>query len=532
MRKPRTPPARRAREGMPGIPIHQASPPFVIAIDAGSSSVRALAYDAAVRVIAGSERQLTHELVTTPDGGSMADPDHLFDLLGQCLDHACAAIGDHASEIGAVGFTSFWHSLVGLDANGRPRTPVLMWADKRSGGCAQRLQQELDQASIHARTGCVLHSSYWPAKLAWLRAREPATFDAVRHWVSFADYVYFRLHGEFVTTYSMASGTGLLDIHGQRWDAPLLEYLGVNPASLCALADRADQVRSLRPVFAKRWPLLRTTPWLPAIGDGATANVGAGCVDPSKVALTIGTSGAMRVMRSDEKIVVPPHAWCYLLDRGRQLYGGALSNGGNIIAWLDRLLAIEDIEALTVRAAQLPPDGHGLTILPFLAGERSPSWNDDLRGLVHGLTLDTDQTDLFRASLEAIAYRFGALYESLASVITPEHAIHANGGAILRSPLWLQIVADTLDHPLTALDATVEASARGAAICTLEAIGAIDSLNQPLEAMTTYQPERSAHARYAAARERQSRLEAVIDRFQDTMTTAPGECGNARKDAE
>jgi gluconokinase len=516
---------------MPGIPISEATAPLVIAVDAGSSSVRALAYDARARMIEDSERQLMHELATTPDGGSMADADQLFDLIAQCLDHVCGVVGTGDQEIGAVGFSSFWHSLLGLDETGQPRTPVFMWADKRSGPCARRLQTELDQDRIHARTGCVLHSSYWPAKLTWLRAREPETFAAVRHWVSFADYVLLKLHGELVTTFSMASGTGLLDIHRREWDGPLLDHLNVGPGNLPHLVDRVDQIRSPMPAFAERWPVLRATPWLPAIGDGAAANVGARCVDPSAVALTIGTSGAMRVMRNDPEITVPPRAWCYLLDGQHQLYGGALSNGGNIIAWLGDLLEIADIDAMTARAAQVPPDGHGLTILPFLAGERSPSWNDELRGLVHGLTLDTDQSELFRASLEAIVYRFGALYESLATVITPEHTIHANGGAILRSPLWMQIVADTLDHPLIALDPTVEASARGAAICTLETIGAIDGLHQPLETVATYQPDATATATYAAARARQSRLETLIDEFQDT-TSAGQEACDATKEQE
>lgn len=500
---------------MPGISITNAATPIVMAIDTGSSSVRALAYDAGMRAVEETELQLTHELETTPDGGSMADPDHLVDLIVQCVDHVCDTFGERNIQIGAVGFSSFWHSLVGLGEDGRPVTPVLMWADKRSGACARRLQQALDQDEIHARTGCVLHSSYWPAKLAWLRATQRATFAKARHWVSFADYAYFKLHGELVTSYSMASGTGLLDIHRLRWDPGLLDHLGISHDALSPLVDRRDPIHSLRAEFARRWPALRKTPWLPAIGDGAAANVGAGCTTPAKVALTIGTSGAMRVMRSDPEITVPPNAWCYRLDAQRQLYGGALSNGGNIIAWLGDLLEIDDIDDLAASAARLMPDGHGLTVLPFLAGERSPSWNDELRGLIHGLTLDTDRPELFRAALEAISYRFGALYEALASVITPTHAIHANGGAILRSPLWLQIVADTLDHPLVALDAETEASARGAAICTLQAIGAIDRLDQPIESARTYQPNADAHQRYATGRARQSRLEALIDGFDD-----------------
>lgn len=500
---------------MPGVSLASAAPPLAVAIDAGSSSVRAMAYDATGEAIDGSERQIEHELETTPNGGSMADADRLFDLITQCLDHVHVATSDRTSEIGAVGFSAFWHSLLGLDAAGRPVTPVLMWADKRSGPWAQHLKRELDETEVHARTGCVLHSSYWPAKLTWLRATDPARFARVRHWVSFADYVSLRLHGRLTTSFSMASGTGLLDIHALAWDDALLAHLRIDAHSLPALVDRDERLPSPRSEFAQRWQGLRDARWLPAIGDGAAANVGAGCTGPDRVALTIGTSGAMRVVRRDPQIRVPANAWCYLLDRSRQIYGGALSNGGNVVAWLADLLRVDDLGALVASAAALAADGHGLTMLPFLAGERSPSWNDDLTGSIHGLTLHTDRAQIFRATLEAIAYRFGALYESLAGVMDAEHAIFANGGAILRSPLWMQIVADTLNHPLAGLDASVEASARGAAICALEAIGAIDDLALPIEIARTYQPDASAHEVYAAARRRQRRLEIVIDRFID-----------------
>ena len=498
---------------MPGVTLANAAAPLVVAIDAGSSSVRAIAYDAAGAVIDGSERQIEHELETTPDGGSMADADRLFDLITQCLDHVNASVAARAGEIGAVGFSAFWHSLLGLDEDRRPVTPVLMWADKRAGPWARHLQRELDQAAVHARTGCGLHSSYWPAKLAWLRATDPTRFGRIRHWASFADYVSSRLHGALATSFSTASGTGLLDIHALTWDDALLAHLEVDRRSLPPLIDRDERLPALLPEFSLRWPALRDAPWFAAIGDGAAANVGAGCTGPDRVALTIGTSGAMRVVRRDARISVPDDTWCYLLDRSRQIYGGALSNGGNLVAWLAELLREDDIAGLSAGAAALAPDGHGLTILPFLAGERSPSWNDDLTGSIQGLTLHTDRAAIFRASLEAIAYRFGALYASLAGVVDAEHAILANGGAILRSPLWLQIVADTLNHPLVALDATVEASARGAAICALEAIGAIDDLTLPIEVARTYQPDPRAHAIYAIAQRRQRRLEIVIDRF-------------------
>ncbi|MBA2278370.1 MAG: carbohydrate kinase, partial [Chloroflexia bacterium] len=461
-------------------------------------------------MVNGSECQLAYDLRTTADGGAEADAERTFDLTLHCLDRLNELVAPRASDLGAVALTSFWHSLLGLDGDGEPATPVFLWADKRSGPDVGALKEELDEHAIHATTGCVPHSSYWPAKLRWLRRVHPATASSVRHWVSFADLLALRFHGELVTTVSMASGTGLLDVHRAEWLDELLDRLDLRRDALPRLVDRTDPLPPLTAAYARRWPNLAGVPWLPSIGDGATANVGAGCVTPDQLALTIGTSGAMRVIKRCDTFAVPADAWCYRLDRERIVLGGALSNGGNVAAWIAEKHGDGDFDGLTARAATLEPDGHGLTVLPFLAGERSPSWNDEATGTIHGLTLTTDQADLFRAALEAIAYRFAGIYDALADIAGAEHVIHANGAAILRSPLWLQIIADTLNHPVVALREEAEASARGTAICALDAIGARNDLSPPLPIDATYLPDTDRHRRYAAARHRQRRLELAL----------------------
>ena len=238
----------------------------------------------------------------------------------------------------------------------------------------------------------------------------------------------------------------------------------------------------LLPVYAARWPSLAGVPWFPAIGDGAAANAGAGCVTPDAVALTIGTSAAMRVLLpvgpNGPVTTFPERIWCYRLDRDHQVLGGALSNGGNVTGWLAHQLFGQDFASLTREAAQLEPDGHGLTVLPMLAGERSPSWRENATATFHGLRLATSPSDVFRACLEATAYRLAAIYDDLKPLASVQHAIRANGAAALGSPLWLQVIADTLGHTVDAVEAEAEASARGAALCALAAIGARPGLGK------------------------------------------------------
>jgi gluconokinase len=387
-----------------------------------------------------------------------------------------------------------------------------MWADTRANDDARALAEAFDPDRAHRQTGCRFHASYWPAKLRWLARTQAETFGETTHWVSFADYLAWRLTGELATSISIASGTGLLDATSMDWHGEMVELASIRREQLPALVDCDVPLPPLLPEWAERWPRLAAARWFPALGDGATANIGAYCVGPDRIALTIGTSGAMRIIvDAAEDVPVAPELWRYRLDRHSIVVGGALSNGGNIMSWLSDLSGDRDFDALTAEARTVGPDAHGLTVLPLLAGERSPSWDDRFGGTISGLRLDTTGGDLFRAFLEATAYRFAAIYDGLKPLADPDHEIFAGGGAVLRSPLWMQILADTLGHELFALDPGAEASARGAAICALQAIGAVESIRlDPGSGLEVYAPEAGRHAAYAGARRRQERLEAAI----------------------
>jgi len=503
---------------MPDIALADARSPLALAIDIGSSSVRCLAYDADGRQVAGTETQLGHTLRVDRFGAAEADPHQLVALVVACVDGAMDHLGARTDAIAAVGISCFWHGLMGLDAAGEPTTPVFMWADKRSSPYVAPLAAEFPASEAIAATGCRVHSSYWPAKLRWLRHEDSATFTRTAHWVSLPDFIELRLTGELSTSVSMASGTGLLGLDSVTWDDAMLDAVGIHRDRLPAILDRMEPLPPLLPHYATRWPSLSGIPWFAAIGDGAAANVGAGCIGADRIALTVGTSGAMRTIVPDEALVAqgtpPGQLWIYRLDRAHRVLGGALSNGGNVTGWIAARFADGDFGRLTAEAERMMPDNHGLTVLPFLAGERSPSWDDAATGTITGLKLATTPAEVFRATLEATAYRFAAIYDDLRAVVVPDHEIHANGAAVLASPLWLQIMADVLGHRIDALDAEAEASACGAAICALEAIGARPSLRSPHdEIIRAYEPDPTTAAAYADGRSRHLALERAMHPF-------------------
>lgn len=229
----------------------------------------------------------------------------------------------------------------------------------------------------------------------------------------------------------------------------------------------------------------------------------------------------MRVITDDATTptaVLSDTIWSYRLDRRHRVTGGALSNGGNATGWLARHFAGGDFDLLTAEAARIDPDGHGLTILPMFAGERAPSWNDDASVVFAGMTLATLPGHIYRGTLEATAYRFAAIHDALIPLLTEDYEIYVNGAAALKSPLWLQIIADTLGRPVAALDAEAEASARGVAVAALESLGEITYLRPDSPAIkVSYKPDPAAHMVYLAAKDRQAQLENAMVAFWDAQ---------------
>jgi gluconokinase len=420
----------------------------VLALDVGSSSVRAQRFD---------ERAEPLDELRREHSGS-TEPDEIVRLVR-------SVVAGRDDQVDAVGTSCFGHSVLALDRRGRPLTPVLDWRDTRSAGAAERLRQRLDPAAVHARTGAFLHPSFWPAKLAWLAETEPELFRAAASFVSFSDY----LLGATATSLSMASGTGFLDLASGRWDGELLDVLSLDEERLPAVADE--------PV------------WL----DGACSNLGAGCVGPTRAALMVGTSGAMRILYETERPAPKPGLFLYRLDHRRVLEGGALSDGGNLSAWLEVTLAVSPRE---------PRDDHGLTFLPFLGGERSIGWDPDARGTLHGLTFETTSGDIRRAALEGVALRFA----TIAGLLPELEEVVATGGALQRAPEWIQLMADALARPVVA-SAVPEASLRGAAVAALERLG---YAAPPAPHGEVFEPRRERAEAYRAAWERQQRLYEVL----------------------
>jgi gluconokinase len=468
--------------------------PAVLAVDVGSSSVRAALYDRRGRPSPGGRSHLPYASRRDSDGAAEVDPELLLRLAARSVTQALRRA---PGPVGAVGLSTFWHSLVGVDGSGAPTTPVLLWSDTRAWRQAERLRRELDAEAVRRRTGVPIHPSYWPAKLAWLREARPAAWRRTRHWLSFADLLYLRLFGEVGTSPSLASGTGLRRLAG-GWDPELLDRLALDPGALPA---EVGEMSGLRPPHARRWPKLGEAPWLTARGDGALANLGSGCVDATRRAITLGTSGALRVITDRVPPSLASGLWCYLLDAGRYVVGGSLSDGGNLWAWLERTLRL-DGPAVEPRLRRLRP-GSGPDFLPLLAGERSPGFAPHAAGAVAGLTQATTAEQIARSAMEGVAVRFAMVDAALDRSVPGGATLVASGGALHASRLWAQLVADAVGKPIW-VSPDFEASTVGAALLALGRLGV--GVEAHPRRSRVVEPESQAHRAYAAVRARQERL--------------------------
>jgi len=480
---------------------------YVLTLDIGTSSVRALLYDLAGNAVDDVHAQQSYALRMEEPGEVAVEPAMLMQATCLVIDEALAAAGERAARIVAVATDTFWHSLIALDEHDQPLTTVITWADTRPSAAAQELEHRLAGEAIHRRTGARLHASYWPAKLLWLSQHDPQAYERAASFVSFGEYFHRQLFGRAVCSLCMASGTGLLLTREQKWDMEQLHALGLSPERLPPLGDLDESLRGLVPAYASRWPALRDVPWFPALGDGATANVGSGCVASGRVALTVGTSSAVRVCVAPDAIEPPDGLWLYLLDARRAIFGGALSEGGNLVAWLEHTLRLEDLDTAQAAASSLPPDGHGLTVLPYLSGERSTGWHGSARATIAGLAVHTTPEEILRAGIESLAYRIAVVFRVMEKALgTSELSVIASGGTLENSPLLRQIIADAVGLPVSLL-LDREASARGGALLALEALGVIDNVAriQPqIDSVT--QPDSARGAIYQRAIDRQNRL--------------------------
>ena len=470
---------------------------LILGVDVGTSGVKVVAFAPGSSWRCSAQRDLT--MGSPEPGHRVQDPDAVLAALAETLTEVVRGCG--RAEIIGLSVSSAMHGLIALDADHRPLTPLITWADTRAADEATELHRSGRAAELERLTGTPVHPMSPLAKLLWFARHAPGATSTVRWWVGLKDLVLHWLTGELVTELSSASGTGLLDLARVGWSTPALQLAGVSDDRLPPILSTTS-VLPLSPSVAHQVGLKAGLPVVVGAADGPLGNVGTGALSPGVVGLSLGTSAAART------VIHRPGAhglgrdsglFCYAITDDLWVAGGALSNGGSVGRWASGTLLdpgsgcaeeIPDDDALIELARRVPPGSDGLVMLPFLLNERAPLWDPELSGAFIGLRADHTRAHLARAAIEGVCLQVRALVDRVHAV-TPVESVRATGG-VFGSELWRPVLAACLDRPLHVVDG-IDGTARGAAALGLLGLGRADGLVDAIELLGV-DPEASLEA--------------------------------------
>lgn len=446
-------------------------------MDAGTTGVKVAAFGvgSAWRTVALREYPLLHPA----PGQQVQDPVEVLAATRAALAECVGSIG--GARVLAIAVSAGMHGLMALDADLRPLTPLLPWADARAREQARELRDSGQAARLHGLTGAPVHPMTPLTKLMWFARHDPDTWRAARWWVGLKDHLLRWLTGELVTELSSASGTGLLDMATRGWSAEATGVCGVPVEKLPPILS-TTAVLPLAASTAAEVGLPAGVPVVTGAADGPLGNLGTGAISPGVAGLSLGTSGAVRTVVERPYVDDARTLFCYALTDSQWVIGGALSNGGVVFRWAGDTLA-PDVraaapdgradDAVLEFAATVPPGSDGLVMLPYLLAERAPLWDPELPGCFLGLRREHTRAHLVRAAVEGVCLQVRLILDRLDQV-QPVAAVRATGGAF-RNPLVGQVMAAMLRRPLH-LVSGAEGTALGAAMLGLVGIGAAPTL--------------------------------------------------------
>jgi len=346
------------------------------------------------------ENSIHYKLISPQQGWAEQEPEQIFEAVYSLLTEVVEKFGQ---ENLYIIFSSVMHSIMAVDKEGNKLSNLIIWADSRGEKYRDQLAEKYDSEFFYSRTGCPLHSSYWPAKIMWLQENISAKIDK---YVSIKEYVIFRLSGKWKTDYALASTSGIFNSLKKEYDKKIMEMLGLAEADLAEVYS-GHHIFKFKINNSEVKGILGST-------DGALANLGAGSINRSKIVLTAGSSSAVRYTSSEYTHDPQGRAWNYFIDQDLYIVGEATNGAGVVFDWFKKMFSYDDIKKFSrENLNQSPYQGNEIIYIPTMMGERAPSYNEKTRGLFYGLSLNHSREDIVLAVYEGIAFHLKLIYEDL-----------------------------------------------------------------------------------------------------------------------
>jgi gluconokinase len=452
---------------------------YAIAVDIGTTSTKAVLFTESGTVV--TQNSIEYPLYTPITAAAEQDPEEIWTAVTTAVNLLIKTSKLEPSELLFVSFSAAMHSLIAIGKNGQLLTRSITWADNRSAKWATQLKQTQQGQNLYHRTGTPIHAMSPLVKLIWLRNEQPQIFEQAAKFISIKEYIFYRLFQDYLVDYSIASATGLMNLKTLNWDQEALEIAGITEQHLSRLVPTTHIIEKISQDSACELGIAANTPIVMGASDGVLSNLSVGAISPGKVAVTVGTSGAVRTLVEQPWTDQEQRLFCYAFTENFWVIGGAVNNGGIVFQWLKNLFSdtqqVEQnsYELLTQLAENIAPGSEGLIFHPYLAGERSPIWDANATGSFVGLTLRHTKAHLIKAVLEGIVFNLNLVLQALQDCIGKPTSIHLTGG-LAQSHVFRQILADVFAQEIT-VPTSYESSCLGAFVLGLYALGRIPSLN-------------------------------------------------------
>lgn len=450
---------------------------YIIGADIGTSSSKAMAFSLEGKVLA--QQQITYTTQHPRPSYSEQNPDEV-------LHAVCNAIRKVVEQMQnqpplCVSFSSAMHSLMAVSGKGEPLSSLILWSDGRSGKEAEWLKEQAIAKDIYTHTGTPIHAMSPLCKLLWWKNENKKTFSKAAKFIGIKEYIFSQLFGEYLIDYSLASATGLFDHDTLKWYDPALDLLGIKSEHLPDAVSSLYILKGLKNDFAPQLGLSANTPFVAGAGDGCLANLGTGVTKKGEMAVTIGTSGAVRLFTDNPITDEEGRVFNYLLLPKEFISGGAINNGGVLLDWFRHQFMKENDKEESYadflkEAFQAEAGSNGLLFLPYLMGERSPMWDSRARGAFIGIHIEHERKQFMRAVLEGICYSLYDTARLLEKPDLPVKTIYASGG-FTRTPEWVQLLTDLFDKKVHVCSEG-DASSIGAVLLGMRAMGILKSWDE------------------------------------------------------
>lgn len=473
---------------------------YMLGVDIGTTNVKA-----ALFTYSGEEifvKSASYNLFTDEEGAATQSAEEIKEQVFKVLKESANEANEKEFEISFVSFSAAMHSLLAVDEKGEAILPVYTWGDRQAEAFVQELENEVGTDLYH-RTGTPIHVMNPLVKMIWLKNEQPKIIEKAHKFLGIKSFVLYHLFGEYYTDYSIGNATGMFNMHDLSWDKEALEIAGISENKLSKLVPTTEVLHGMKEEIASELGLPIDIPVVIGASDGCLANLGVNAFEPGKVALTIGTSGAIRSVTDKPKTDKNQRTFCYALTEDHWVVGGPVNNGGVVLDWARQRFTntgLVEFEEMMDVIETVNPGADGLFFHPYLLGERSPIWRSDAKGSFFGLDLHHRNDHMLRSVLEGINMNLYAVYKVISEVIGADAKEFLVTGGFIKSKAWLQLISDIFGIDFVVTSVT-ENGCFGATILGLLALGEIKDFREVSEMIPIVeriQPNQEQHTFYKA----------------------------------